>query len=124
MGQPGIGPVGMSLSAEAGEDDFRTRLASAWPWVAFITAPTSAPAAATLPSRIFWATSGLGGDRLIHRGGQRRVVADHGEAAAGLTTSSGVPSPASTPSMTCRASRSLSAPGVDQRGYPGHVGRA
>ena len=36
----------------------RTRPASAWPRVAFITAPTTAPAAATLPPRIFSATAG------------------------------------------------------------------
>ena len=37
----------------------RTRPASAWPRISFITAPISAPAAATLPSRILSATSGL-----------------------------------------------------------------
>ena len=37
----------------------RTRPASAWPRISFMTAPISAPAAATLPSRILSATSGL-----------------------------------------------------------------
>ena len=37
----------------------RTRPASAWPRISFITAPMRAPAAATLPSRILSATSGL-----------------------------------------------------------------
>ena len=37
----------------------RTRPASACPRISFITAPISAPAAATLPSRILSATSGL-----------------------------------------------------------------
>ncbi|SKU89197.1 Uncharacterised protein [Mycobacteroides abscessus subsp. abscessus] len=70
--------------------------------MAFITAPTMAPAAATLPSRIFWATSGL--------------AANASSTAAWITessrtttrprsfiTCSGSPSPASTPSTTCRA---------------------
>ena len=39
------------------------------------------------------------------------------------TTSSGVPSPSSTPSMTWRASRSFSVPGGHQLGHPRHVGR-
>src|SRR5215813_10192186 len=37
----------------------RTRAASAWPRVAFITAPTRTPAAAVLPERTLAATSGL-----------------------------------------------------------------
>ncbi len=36
----------------------RTRAASAWPFIAFMTAPMMAPAAWTLPSRIFSSTSG------------------------------------------------------------------
>ena len=44
---------------QAASTSSRTRAASAWPLVAFITAPTIAPAAATLPPRIFSATSGL-----------------------------------------------------------------
>ena len=37
----------------------RTRAASAWPPVAFMTAPTRAPTAASLPPRTLSATSGL-----------------------------------------------------------------
>ena len=59
----------------------RTRAASAWPRVAFMTAPTRAPAAATLPSRIFAGDVRVGRDRLVDGRGQRAVVADHGQAA-------------------------------------------
>ena len=59
----------------------RTRAASAWPRVAFMTAPTRTPAAAILPSRILAATSGLAAMASSIGGGQRAVVADHGQAA-------------------------------------------
>ena len=54
----------------------RTRAASAWPRVAFMTAPTIAPAAATLPPRIFSATSALAARRDVDGREQRAVVAD------------------------------------------------
>ena len=58
-------------------------MASAWPLVAFITAPTIAPAAATFPPRIFSATSGCAASASLDRRGQCRVVGHHREAAGG-----------------------------------------
>ena len=63
------GRVGRTPSAEAADaasgqawarssTSSRTRAASAWPFIAFMTAPMTAPAACTLPSRIFASTSG------------------------------------------------------------------
>ena len=74
-----------------------------------MTAPTSAPAAATLPSRTFCATAGLA----AIASSTAAVSAPSSLTIArprAATTSPGVPSPASTPSMTCRASLSLSSP--------------
>src|SRR3954469_20288019 len=70
----------------------RTRPASAWPFISFMTAPMRAPAAATLPSRILSATSGLaamgvstggGGAAVAGRGGERPLVGDDGQASGG-----------------------------------------
>ncbi len=93
-----------------------TRAASALPPVAFMTAPTSGPAAATLPSRtLASATSGWAAIAAS--------TAAVSSTASSLTTPSlagghhvvGIArSPASTASITARASRSLSVPGCDQ----------
>ena len=83
----GLGAGACGLGSGPGQElrrarmSSRTRAASAWPRVAFMTAPTRAPAAATLPSRILAATSGLAAIAVVHRGGERAVVADHGQAA-------------------------------------------
>ncbi len=61
----------------------RTVFASAWPLVAFMMAPMSTPAASTLPSRIFAAISGCGGDRVVDRTGQGAGVGDNRESARG-----------------------------------------
>ena len=55
----------------------RVRLAR----IAFITAPMTAPAACTLPSRIFCQHVGLRGERLVDRGDERAVVGDDREPA-------------------------------------------
>ena len=68
------------------------------------------------------ATYALGRDGLVDRPGQRRVVADDGEPAGG-SSSSGVPSPSITPSMTWRASRSFSVPAATRAEHPGDVCR-
>ena len=100
-----------------------TRAASAWPLVAFITAPTRAPAAATLPSRIFCGDVRLGGDGLVDRGGQGRVVADDGQAAAldhvvrrSLAGQHALDDLAGQPVVD--------RPRADQLSHPGHVARA
>ena len=74
-----------------------------------MTAPTMAPAAATLPPRIFSATSGCAASAssMAARRAPSSLTTASPRAA---TTSSGEPSPASTPSITWRASLSLSAP--------------
>ena len=46
-----------------------------------MTAPMTAPAACTLPSRIFASTSGCAGQRLVDRGDERAVVRDDREPA-------------------------------------------
>src|SRR5262245_10278967 len=105
----------------------RTRAALAWPRVAFMTAPTSAPAAATLPARILSAMSGLAAIA--------SSIADPSAASSdtttrprAATTSSGDPSPASTPSMTHRASLSLTVPAsisaTTRATWPGVIGSA
>jgi hypothetical protein len=84
-------------------------LASAWPLVAFITAPTIAPAAAIFPPRILSATSGCAASA----SSTAATSAPSSETTARprrATTSSGVPSPASTPSTTWRASLFVSEP--------------
>ena len=61
----------------------RTRPASAWPRISFITAPISAPAAATLPSRILSATSGLAAMARSTAVAEGAVVGDDREPAGG-----------------------------------------
>ena len=83
--------------------------ASAWPRVAFITAPTIAPAACTLPPRIFSATSGCAASA-SSMAARSAPSSDTTARPRAATTSSGEPSPAITPSKTWRASLSLRAP--------------
>ena len=100
----------------------RTRPASAWPRISFITAPMRAPAAATLPSRIFSATSGLAS--IARSTASPRAPSSETTARPrAATTSSGVPSPARTPSKTWRASLSLIAPSSTSAWMRGDVGR-
>src|SRR5918998_4808755 len=80
----------------------RTRWALAWPPVAFITAPTMAPAAATLPPRIFSAMSGWAASA-SSTAAVSAASSDTTARPRAATTSSGSPSPASTPSTTWRA---------------------
>ncbi len=72
-----------AVGAPASRISSRTVLASAWPLVAFITAPTRAPAAATLPSRTFCATSGLAAIASSTAAVKRAGVGDHREPAGG-----------------------------------------
>ena len=71
----------MRSGSDALEHQLADAPASAWPRVAFITAPTIAPAAATLPPRIFSATSGLRREGRVDRRDQRAVVGDDREPA-------------------------------------------
>ena len=102
-------PSGAVTSAARSRISSRTRAASAWPFIAFMTAPITAPAACTLPSRIFSSTSGCEASA----SSIAAMSAPSSETTArprASTTSCGVPSPAMTPSSTWRASLSLSAP--------------
>ena len=87
----------------------RARVASACPLVAFITAPTSTPAAAVFPDRILATTSGFAAIAAsTAESSSPSSLTTARERAA--TTWSGSPSPASMPSSACLASLSLSAP--------------
>ena len=85
--------------------------ASAWPLVAFITAPTTAPAACTLPLRIFSATSGCAA-RASSMAARRAPSSLTTASPRRAMTASTSPSPAITPSNTCRASLSFNEPSV------------
>ena len=87
----------------------RTLAALALPPVAFITAPTIAPAAWTFPPRIFSATSGFA-ESASSTAATRAPSSLTTSSPRAETTSDGVPSPARTPSSTCRASLSVSLP--------------
>ncbi len=73
------------------------------------TAPTNAPAAATLPSRTFCAASGSAAIAWS-TAAPSAPSSDTTASPRASTTSSGEPSPATTPSSTWRASLSLSFP--------------
>ena len=87
----------------------RTVFASAWPRVAFITAPTSAPAAATLPARIFSATSGWAAIA-SSTAAARASTSDTRRSPRSATTVSTSAPVSSTPSTACRASPTDSVP--------------
>ena len=72
-----------SVTPRRSRSSSRTRPASAWPRVAFMTAPTIAPAAADLAAADLVRDVGLGGEGLVDGGEQRPVVADDREAAGG-----------------------------------------
>ncbi|OLB66032.1 MAG: hypothetical protein AUI10_04170 [Actinobacteria bacterium 13_2_20CM_2_72_6] len=87
----------------------RTVFASACPRVAFMTAPTMTPAAATLPSRTFAATSGFAAIA-SSTAAVSAPVSDTTARPRAAITADGEPSPATTPSRTVRASLSVSLP--------------
>src|SRR5690606_26210213 len=93
---------------------WRARAASALPRLAFITPPTSAPTAAILPERTLSAASAFFAST-------SSIIAASSPSSLTIfrprlsTTSSGVPSPASTPSSTSRASLSLSSRSEERR---------
>src|SRR5690606_34532925 len=84
----------------------RTRAASAWPFIAFMTAPMIAPAAWTLPSRIFSSTSGWEASA-SSMAAMRAPSSETTASPRASTISCGEPSPAIMPSSTCRASLSV-----------------
>ena len=82
---------------------------SAWPREAFITAPTRGPTAARLPASTLAATSGIAA-MAASTAAARASSSDTTASPRADTTSSDDPSPATMPSITCRASLSLSVP--------------
>src|SRR5690606_17154333 len=87
----------------------RTRPASAWPRVAFMTAPMIAPTGPWFPPRTFSMTSGCAASA-SSIAARRGPSSETTSSPRATTTSSGEPSPASTPSSTWRASLSLMRP--------------